>query len=190
MTNDSGRGIEEIEFSRSTPRREVQKYKLPGRYNKRHRVRGRDVEEVASTLKNDFSSRFFIPIVPLNYSRLSTSITRYSIFGFFENSRRGSHAKKSAGHDFIKLSSLDSSLVESSAPLCFTGPDSTCKKRQQRVEGGWVQVSEDGGISFRVSHLLRRIVRTRGSRVLPLIECKREPLEKSGGGHFRAQGDA
>lgn len=107
MTNDSGRGIEEIEFSRSTPRREVQKYKLPGRYNKRHRVRGRD-EEVASTLKNDFSSRFFIPIVPLNYSHLSTSITRYSIFGFFENSRRGSHAKKSAGHDFIKLSSLDS----------------------------------------------------------------------------------
>lgn len=66
-------------------------------------------------------------------------------------------------------------------------PDSTCKNGNKESRG-WVQVSEDGGIGFRVTCFA--VLFTRGSRMLPLIECKREPLEKSEGSHFRAQGDA
>lgn len=162
MTNDVRRGIEEekIEFSRSTPRCEAENTNYPVG-NKRHRVeRGRDEEEVASTLKNDFSSRSAAIVRPFflylcsSHTQLPRTIVLGKLFVRLEAPTRRNLP------DTISLSSrlegprfpwIQCAIVSHSRPGIgrFDVWESATKSR-----GGSGQTEESVS-----SHLLRLIVR-------------------------------
>lgn len=188
MTNDVRRGIEEekIKFSRSTPRCEAENTNYPVG-NKRHRVeRGRDEEEVASTLKNDFSSRspaivrpFFLYLCS-SHTQLPRTIVLGKLFVRLEAPTRRNLP------DTISLSSRLEGPVN---PVrhCVSFSARYWPIRRVRVGNKESRgFRSNGGVSLESP---ASPYCSRGSR-MPLIDCKREPLEKSESSHLGAQGDA
>lgn len=100
---------------------------------------------------------------------------------------RSSHAKKSPGHDFIKLSSGRPSFPVNPVRHCVSFSARYWPIRRVRVGNKESRgFRSNGGVSLESP---ASPYCSRGSR-MPLIDCKREPLEKSESSHLGAQGDA